>query len=885
MTAKSALERSMLLRRFLPFALVTIGVAVVLGWIDYRNLVQHTAEGTRAEIGRYELVLARRLEFVVQDVLFLASSRRLEEAINSGNDPARIDAAASNWLSFSKTKRVYDQIRWIDENGRERIRINYTEHGASVVPAVELQNKASRYYFREAMRLTGSEVFISRLDLNVENGQIETPRKPTIRLGTPVFDSDGRARGVVVINYLGRDLLDLLADEQRLIWLTNADGYWLKGAATGDEWGFMYGKSQLTVGARYPDAWARIAAKDEGSFKDADGVWAFSTIAPVDYAKRAGAAVRATSQDVTDSAWKLIHFTPEAHLFAAFRPTLIRLVALSVFLLLTGFLAIARIARARAGERLAHNQLVSTQQAMDRAGIGIQWIDARSGQLRYVNTHAAAMLGYTVDDMVRMNFADLDPNLPAAEFRQRMQSLFTGGTAHFESEMRAQSGERIPVDVVGYLAPVDGPDPTAEMYITFVTDIRSRKAVEQALHEAKAAAEAANVAKSAFLAKMSHEIRTPLNAITGMAHLIRRGGLAPKQIEQMGQLEGASEHLLGVINAILDHSKIESGKFTLDDQAVSVTAIADNVISIIGPRAAQKRLALEREIRSPAFGLRGDATRLRQALLNFVANAVKFTDSGSITIRIFPVEADDDSALMRFEVADTGIGIDPEVQARLFSAFEQADNTTTRKYGGTGLGLSISREIAALMGGDAGVVSAPGRGSTFWFTARLRKGDVLVDLPQSPADSAELRLQRDHAGARVLLVDDEPINREIARTLLEDAGLAVDTAEDGVEALAMAGVGGYAAILMDMQMPEMDGVEAARQIRQRRLCDAVPIIAMTANAFVEDREQCLAAGMDDFLSKPVDPDLLFALLLKWIESGASFRPSGDVPTTSGAASG
>ncbi len=386
------------------------------------------------------------------------------------------------------------------------------------------------------------------------------------------------------------------------------------------------------------------------------------------------------------------------------------------------------------------------------------------------------------------------------------------------------------------------------------------------LAAAKEAAEAANVAKSAFLANMSHEIRTPLNAISGMAHLIRRQGLTAKQDRQMDTLDHASRHLAEVINAILDLSKIEAGKFELAQDVVDLESIAENVRAILqGPLQAKSLdFAVDVPARTPP--LLGDATRLQQALLNYGTNAVKFTDQGRITLRIRVDQETADEALLRFEIEDTGIGITPEAMARLFTPFEQADNTLTRRYGGTGLGLVITRRIAQLMGGDAGVASAPGAGSTFWFTARLRKA-ARTPPPFRSTEAADVgtRLRRGHAGNRLLLVEDEPVNREVATTLLEDAGLSVDTAQDGVEAVALASECDYDLILMDMQMPRMNGLDATRAIRALPRHVRTPILAMTANAFAEDKARCIEAGMDDFIVKPVDPDVLYAMLMKWLD--------------------
>jgi CheY-like chemotaxis protein len=286
-----------------------------------------------------------------------------------------------------------------------------------------------------------------------------------------------------------------------------------------------------------------------------------------------------------------------------------------------------------------------------------------------------------------------------------------------------------------------------------------------------------------------------------------------------------------------------------------------NISSILSERAKAKGILLLVEAGSLPSELVGDPTRLQQALLNYASNAVKFTERGSVTLRSVKQEETADSVLLRFEVEDTGIGIPPETLPRLFSAFEQADNTTTRKYGGTGLGLAISRRLAELMGGEVGVDSTPGVGSTFWFTARLKKKEGQLAQRSAIVDAGAV-IQQQYAGARILVVDDEPVNREVAKVLLEDIGLEVDLADDGEQALASARKSAYAAIFMDMQMPKVDGLEATRQIRELPGYRETPIIAMTANAFAEDKARCLEAGMNDFLIKPFHPDTLFATLLR-----------------------
>jgi PAS domain S-box-containing protein len=376
------------------------------------------------------------------------------------------------------------------------------------------------------------------------------------------------------------------------------------------------------------------------------------------------------------------------------------------------------------------------------------------------------------------------------------------------------------------------------------------------------AAEAANRAKSAFLANMGHEIRTPMNAILGMAALLRRDGVAAQQAYRIDRIDVAGRHLLRIIDDILDLSKIEAGQLELSLAPLSPRRLLQQAGDLVADSAREKGLQLRIEPGDLPEHLLGDASRLQQALLNYAGNAIKFTTTGVITLRAAVLQDDAAGVLLRFEVEDTGVGVDPAAVPRLFAAFEQADSSTTRPHGGTGLGLAITRRLAWLMGGDAGLDSRPGPGSRFWFTARLALAPSPPPADVGPAQAAQARLRRDHAGRTVLLVEDEPINRELMQILLEAAGLRVELASDGLEAVDQANRLAVDLILMDMQMPHLDGPAATRRIRQTPHGAAVPIIALTANAFECDRQTCLDAGMDDFLAKPVEPEALFEAVLR-----------------------
>ncbi|MBS0347339.1 MAG: response regulator [Proteobacteria bacterium] len=525
--------------------------------------------------------------------------------------------------------------------------------------------------------------------------------------------------------------------------------------------------------------------------------------------------------------------------------------------------------------------------------------------------------------------------------------------------------------------------------------------VEQRTRElavAKETAEEASRFKSSFLANMSHEIRTPMNAIVGLTHLIRRAAVDSRQIEQLDKISQAARHLLGIINDILDFSKIEAGKLTIESADFELDRVFRNLNDLICDRAAEKGLEVINRI-DPAIPvmLHGDQMHLGQILVNFASNAVKFTDAGCVIFRARLLEEGTGTVTVRFEVSDTGIGLNEEQRNRLFQAFVQADASTTRKFGGTGLGLAISKRLVELMGGRVGVDSELGKGSTFWFELPLQRAtsapvprghmrldgnlhvlvvddnadartaledmlnafsarvatadcgehavslareallggspfnlilmdwampgmdgietsrriqalgcdariilatayssewtteqlhtmgiqaqlskpvtpsmlhDTIVEVfsgaePVHPAGQAAIDLSP-LRGRYILLAEDNPVNQEVALALLEETGLRVDLASDGLEALQKASTTAYDLVLMDVQMPHMDGLEATRALRQLPQCQSLPILAMTANAFDEDRRACLEAGMNDHVAKPVDPDNLFATLIHWM---------------------
>lgn len=582
------------------------------------------------------------------------------------------------------------------------------------------------------------------------------------------------------------------------------------------------------------------------------------------------------------------------------QPAFVAIAGLIVDLLL--FAMIMSLAQrhqaAVAGERRSTALLVEveeanrfTRQLIEIASVMVVGLD-KDGRVTLFNRMAESVSGFAAAEMLghpwqeRLVDSTDGPAFAQAIQSGREQEELVCGTVTRDGERRliawrmgAVPGER---EVHTLLFGIDVTAETArsaelEQYRHHLEEAVAARTEE--LNNARLEAESANRAKSIFLANMSHELRTPMNAILGFTHLVQRDTRDMAQQERLERITTAANHLLAILNDILDISNIDAGRLHLESRNFRLDNVVFNAAALFSDKAAEKGLHFGFEM-APDLAEKylGDAVRLQQVLANFCSNAVKFTDQGTISLLVRCEEKGLDHDLIRFEVRDSGIGVAPEILARLGETFSLGDASATRKYGGSGLGLAICCRLAKQMGGSVGGRRESEGGSTFWFTARLAKGsDAVAPSAVPPAallSPTERDLRERHAGARILLAEDNAINQDVMRELLADVGLDLDVANDGRQAIAMAREQTYAIVLLDIQMPVTDGLTAAREIRALPGYPTVPILALTANAYPNDRDASFAAGMNAHLGKPVNPDELYGALLEWLDRTAMPSATG-----------
>jgi PAS domain S-box-containing protein len=528
--------------------------------------------------------------------------------------------------------------------------------------------------------------------------------------------------------------------------------------------------------------------------------------------------------------------------------------------------------------RMSQGKIIAAQEYTDniiRSMNDSLVVTSPDGVMERVNRATLGLLGYEEKelignklDIILSSTAIVGETIP--DSNDFVDIISRGYVNNLETTYRARDGRLIPVLLSASL--MHGMDNTVQGIVCVALDITARKQAEEVLREAKEAAEAASRAKSQFLANMSHEIRTPMNGVLGMLDLMLDSNIDEAQLRLALMAHSSAEKLLAVINDILDFSKIEAGKLELQPVVFSIRDLAKEVRDLFWVKAEKKNIGMTLHINESVPDLlEGDPLRIRQILINLKGNAIKFTEQGEISLAIYLEEETPDNVLLRFEVRDTGSGITPEAQRRIFEAFSQVDSSMARRHEGTGLGLTISKQLVEMMEGEIGVESESASGSLFWFTVRLKRADETA-IPKHDAEVVDVAAESNMVSRqlRVLLAEDNLVNQEVGRLVLESLDCLVEVVDDGRRAVEELFSGEYDLVFMDCQMPELDGYEATRMIRQREATIGkeirrVPIIALTAHAMEGDREFCLAAGMDDYLAKPFNAAQIGAILRKWAQ--------------------
>jgi len=844
--------------------------------IDVDGYDKRAADHVMAHIERSVSTLDRRIGDIESDLRLVTENGHLQSYLDTGTQQD-ISDMTRDFSTFVKIKQIYDQARYIDETGMERVRVDLAEGGTKVTTADKLQNKGTRYFFTDTMKLGAGEVFISPFDLNIEGSQIEIPYKPMVRLATPLFGTSGQRRGIVILNYLGIDLLQHVGaspdNGNVFVELLNRDGYWLKSQNPKQEWGFMFDDKKQSFATDHPEVWLRMQDVAVGQMKSDGMLWTWARIYPLrgamrtssGTAKAAGASTSALASQ--DYYWTAVSQT-DIGLLAPARLDMLLLYAglwlgAMTLVALVSWMIALRQGKLNKAQKTAQDALQRTELLLSSVGEGICGIDA-TGKTIFVNSAARQMFGWSADEGLGLDLhahthhhhADGRPYAPAD---CRLRATLQDGKQHHvvEDWYWRKDGSAFPVEFTAAPIKENGKIVGA---VNVFRDISSRKETEASLWEAKErleaaasagivgvwdwdipnnrliwdkvmyrlygrceedfagayeawasalhpddriytenelkaalrgeceyspefrvvwpdgsihhikaashttfddqgkplrmigvnydqteqknieamleegitkrtqelqkasrAAEVANLAKSAFLANMSHEMRTPMHQITGLAELIRRGELSPKQTEHLDKLAISCRNLTAIIDTILELTRVEAGQFDIIAAPLSLEELLDEVIATVRDKATAKHLRLVTEVGVVPGLLVGDKNMIRKALLNYVTNAISFTDVGSVMIRVKPLMEVAQELLVRFEVEDTGMGIAPEDLPRLFSIFEQVDMSSTRKFGGIGLGLAMTRKMAEIMGGEAGCESKVGEGSTFWFSVRLKK--------------------------------------------------------------------------------------------------------------------------------------------------------------------
>ena len=866
------------LRSFLPLcALVFFGLYFYVRTEVERDLTRIRGEET-LHVGLGAGTLTGHIENISRDLIFLASHSAMRAAVNNPT-PNNLAHLAEDFSNFSHRKRIYDQVRWLDETGMELVRVDYIQGRPKIIPAEKLQDKGKRYFFTDSFKLQPGEIFISPLDLNIEQNTIEIPYKPMVRVATPVIDDQGRKRGIVILNYFGREMLEAFATATRgiadHIMVVNGEGYWLKSPQPADELGFMFKRPELSLASRSPEAWEHIRVTDTGQVHLRDGLWTWQTVYPLlagQHSSTGAAEAFAPSRGQIETeryVWKSVAWRPDSVVDASTRSVSTGLLPIGLLILsalgLGSWLVASRTAALRLSELKFHT-------IADFSEDWETWID-HQGRYLYCSPSCEKITGHPAEAFVAR--PELFLEIAHPEDREDLRNHLaqhgrTIGSEEFTFRIVLSNGqirylEHACRQVTGALGELLGRRASNR-------DITTRKEMEVQLKEARALAEAANQAKSIFLAHMSHEIRTPMNAVLGFAQLLERDpSLSPPARNKVATIMKSGDHLLAIINDILELSRIAAGRVDVKTEPLDLHGLLDDLVVMFRMRAEEKELAftLDSAPELPRY-IVTDLGKLRQVLINLLGNAVKFTKAGSITLSAFSI----DSGRVAIEVQDSGIGITPDEQTKLFHPFVRT-KSGEQAAGGTGLGLVISREYAHLLGGEITVTSRTDEGSCFRFEFHAPLSSEVPVVTETAR--RVIALSPGQRKIQILVVDDIDTNRELLRGMLEPLGFIVAEAADGKEAIEKANALKPRIVLMDQVMPGMDGVEATRILRTSYAKELLAIIGISASALAEEKQQFLDSGLNAYIAKPFREQELHDALAK--HAGVLFESKEFAPVS------
>lgn len=785
------------------------------------------------------------------DVVLLSKSPALTRFIESGDEESRraveqtFENAMRSWKSFA-------QVRYLDASGMERVRVDRVDSDIKTIPIDALQDKGSRAYFTDAASLPKGQLYVSRLDLNVEQGKIEEPWKPMIRIATPLFDAADNRAGAFIINVRADYLLNVIAqsnnttDGTHKLQLLAEDGSWLSGAPKEKLWDFMF-QNGHTAAAEAPEMWAYISSRETGTFWDGNQQYSFATVRPNgQFGIRSDMDQTKVITASPVSYWKVVNVRtrPTPPLYA--QPLSWAVIALIVALVALLSLAWSRsVHHRREAERKERNAILQNREVLNQTD-SVVCIADLDGKVLFANDKYRRLSGKPANDLIgtqEMLISRADGS------KSPFWESPTATVIDKEIEIEASDGHH---SFLKNRFPLHDSDGVADAICIIATDITQLKNVEKSLEAAREDAVEASQAKSRFVANMSHELRTPLNAIIGYAEILAEeaedDGLDTYR-DDVQRILDSGEHLLSLINDILDLSKIEAGQMELHVETFALDDVMRSVLSAASPLMKKNGNAFNVDADCERIILTSDSTRLRQILINLLGNAAKFTKEGTVSLSL---RQEDDGDTLFFDITDTGIGMTPDQLSGLFQEFAQADSSITKRFQGTGLGLAICKRLASLLEGDISVVSEEGKGST--FTLRIPRTVSQSDQSQSAASAPVNQptaqpASRDQSSACILVIDDDPDSRELLARHITSQGMQVVTASNGADGVERAKSLKPDAITLDVFMESMSGIDVLEALKADPETRQIPVIMCTIS---DTRETCMSLGAVDFLTKPIN---------------------------------